>query len=93
MFKNPFSFNGSIELTEYRISMIAYVVYCVILDFATGNKIFVFDIGLIPAVWFLLAQGAKRCHATCQSGWYQLIPFYIFWLLFKENDSVENDYR
>ena len=33
---------------------------------------------MIPIMWFLLAQGAKRCHDTGRSGWWQLIP--MFWI-------------
>lgn len=47
---------------------------------------------LIPALWILYAQGAKRCHDMDNSGWYQLIPFYMLWMIFKKGDSGSNSY-
>lgn len=46
----------------------------------------------IPALWFLLAQGAKRSHDLGNSGWYQLIPFYVLWLLFQDSTYGDNEY-
>jgi uncharacterized membrane protein YhaH (DUF805 family) len=46
----------------------------------------------IPVVYFMLAQGAKRCHDRGNSGWYQMIPFYALWMLFAESDHGINEY-
>lgn len=42
--------------------------------------------------WFWFAQGARRCHDLGKSGWWQLIPFYIFWMLFQKGDYFKNQY-
>ena len=42
--------------------------------------------------WFPIVQNAKRCHDVGSSGFKQLIPFYILWLLIAEGDPYENDY-
>lgn len=42
--------------------------------------------------WFLVSQGTKRCQDLGRSLWWQLIPFYGFWLLFKEGDKNANKY-
>ena len=47
---------------------------------------------MIPVYWFIFAQGAKRCHDRGNSGWYQIIPFYVLWMLFAEGDTGENNY-
>lgn len=47
---------------------------------------------LIPALWFLFAQGSKRSHDRGNSGWYQIIPFYVFWLIFADGKIGENQY-
>jgi uncharacterized membrane protein YhaH (DUF805 family) len=94
MFKNPFSFKGRIRRTEYGISFIIYVIAYVIIHFAdesVGDNT-ILGLAFIPLTWFLLAQNAKRCHDRGNSGWYQLIPFYGFWLLFAESDHGGNEY-
>lgn len=47
---------------------------------------------LIPMLWFMFAQGAKRCHDRDNTGWYQLIPFYVLWMMFAEGDTSANNY-
>ena len=46
----------------------------------------------IPILWFLYAQGAKRCHDRNCSGWWQLVPFYPIWMLFAEGTRGPNEY-
>ena len=94
MFKNPFSFEGRIRRTEFGISFIIYVVVGTFINlFIESSKdAGFFRLAFIPMAWFLWAQGAKRCHDIGNSGWYQLIPFYIFWLLFQDGEMVTNQY-
>lgn len=98
MFKRPFSFNGRIRRTEYGISFIIYFIWYVIIEVASNSQdlsqgtAIVLLISFIPMLWFLWAQNAKRCHDRGNSGWYQLIPFYVFVLLFGEGEEGENEY-
>jgi len=96
MFKDPFSFDGRIRRTEYCISLIMYAFsYFVALTLITTGgkfKVMLALVILVPSVWFLWAQCAKRCHDLGKSGWFQLIPFYIIWLLFAVGDSGSNEY-
>lgn len=95
MFKNPFSFDGRIRRMEYGISMIIYVflyvIQMAIIGAGSGGSLIGFVL-IIPMVWFLWAQGAKRCHDIDRSGWWQLIPFYVFVLLFQDGEPGENEY-
>lgn len=98
MFKRPFSFNGRIRRIEYGISFIIYIIWYVVIeammktsDPSPAASVFVL-ISFIPMIWFLWAQNAKRCHDRGNSGWYQLIPFYVFVLLFGEGEEGENEY-
>jgi hypothetical protein len=84
MFKNPFSFEGRIRRLEYGLSIIIFGTAATF-----SSTIYIL---LIPAYWFILAQGAKRCHDRNHSGWYQLIPFYILWMLFAEGNLGKNRY-
>jgi uncharacterized membrane protein YhaH (DUF805 family) len=92
MFEAPFSFEGRIRRLEYGISIIMYTA-CYFISFLLASAISpFFFVLMIPVIWFLWAQGAKRCHDRNNSGWYQLIPFYGLWMLFAEGDSGENYY-
>ena len=98
MFKRPFSFNGRIRRTEYCLSIIIYWLwYAVIIAMmetsepSLGASLFVL-ISFIPMIWFLCAQNAKRCHDRGNSGWYQIIPFYVFVLMFGGSDEGSNEY-
>ena len=46
----------------------------------------------LPMLWFIWAQGAKRCHDVGKNGWYQIIPFYFLGMIFIEGDSFWNSY-
>lgn len=94
IFRNPFSFEGRIRRTEYGISLIIYFILVIILNvYIESEPDALFALLLyIPLLWFLWAQGAKRCHDRGNSGWFQIIPFYIFWLIFAEGDPLDNEY-
>lgn len=98
MFKAPFSFNGRIRRTEFGLSFIILMVlsfFCNLLIFSatSGNESFIILFLLyIPIYWVSFAQGAKRCHDLDRSGWYQIIPFYVLWLLFQDGEPGENEY-
>lgn len=102
MFKNAFSFNGRIKRTEYGITFIIYFLYyilqlCYEKSYERSVEInltinLAIIIGYIPILWLLWAQGAKRCHDLNKSGWWQLIPFYFFVLLFSKGDQWPNQY-
>jgi uncharacterized membrane protein YhaH (DUF805 family) len=91
MFDAPFSFNGRIRRKEYGITLIIYVIayfiIAVLTEFARISLV-----GFVPLFWFLYAQGAKRCHDRGHSGWYQLIPFYVFWMIFAEGNKQNNKF-
>ena len=90
MFNNPFSFEGRIRRFEYGISILIYFFIAVLIKtILKGDGAFIIQ---IPMLWFLWAQGAKRCHDVGNNGWYQLIPFYIFWLLFQSGEIEMNEY-
>ncbi|WP_347373267.1 DUF805 domain-containing protein [Aequorivita sp. Q41] len=95
MFKNSFSFNGRIRRTEFGISYILFLVFIYgfialmeVLNMG-GYQLFII---LGAAYWFQFSQGAKRCHDLGNNGFYQIIPFYIFVLLFSEGQNRNNKY-
>ena len=99
MFRNPFSFNGRIRRVEYGLSNIIYMVIAIIgllitdaVSMLSGAWGAISMIIYVPLIWFMLAQGAKRCHDRDNNGWYQFIPFYGFWMLFAPGDKRENRY-
>ncbi len=93
MFSSPFSFDGRIRRTEYGISFIIYVIVAPFVNaFMELGEAPIIGLAYIPMLWFLLAQGAKRCHDMGQSGWFQIIPGYVFWIIFAKGESGINKY-
>jgi len=95
MFSAAFSFDGRIRRKEYGISFIVFYFLYLALEASSikrGSSAGILGLAYIPLIWFIIAQGAKRCHDRNNSGWYQLIPFYGIWMLFAEGDNHTNDY-
>ena len=95
MFKNAFSFDGRIRRTEYGVAFIIYFICAIIVNLliaSLGDAGVIAFVLLIPVLWFFWAQGAKRCHDRGNSGWFQLIPFYFFVLIFGDSEPGENEY-
>lgn len=101
MFRRPFSFEGRIRRTEYCLSVLLY--YAAIYGAAFFIDLFAFvgdrDLSMIlfflffiATYWFLIAQGCKRCHDLGHSGWWQLIPFYMLWMMFAPGDKGTTGY-
>lgn len=98
MFKRVFSFKGRIRRTEFGLSYIIflawYLVFVAVTEMNDVNPVLALFIILtiVPAYWFLWAQGAKRCHDRGNSGWYQIIPFYFLVMIFGGSEDGINDY-
>ena len=92
MFKNIFSFSGRIRRLEYGLS---YIIFLVLFLFGIFSD---YDLNIISFLlsiilyWFILAQGAKRCHDIGNSGLYQFVPFYILLMLFEASNKGNNKY-
>lgn len=95
MFKDPFSFRGRIRRTEFGVSYVIVLVgiygtsYIVNLLNINGLPVL---IHLIAIYWLSFSQGAKRCHDMGKNGFYQLIPFYIFVMIFSKGENRRNKY-
>lgn len=85
-----FSFEGRIRRVEYGITILLFTVFDVFL--ALIKIPFLQSILFILLLWFLWAQGAKRCHDIGKSGWWQIVPFFGLWMLFKDGDIGFNEY-
>ncbi len=91
MFKAPFSFEGRIRRTEYGISVIIFIILIILIEFLADKAQFL-ELLFFPLLWFIIAQGAKRGHDKSKEGWYQMIPFYVFALVFIVGDKTQNRY-
>ncbi|MHA4740611.1 DUF805 domain-containing protein [Dyadobacter sp. MSC1_007] len=95
MFKKPFSFEGRIGRSEYCLSFFGqYVIVTVleIVSFSYELNSWTLAACALPLLWFMAAQGAKRCHDRGNTGWFQIIPGYVIWMAFAEGDPGENDF-
>lgn len=97
MFKHPFSFRGLIRRSEYGFTLLIFAFTAVIVSYVgtSGKNNAIAFVLFFPLIWFLYAQGAKRCHDLGHSGWFQAIPYYVFWMLAARSaiglkDSVGN---
>ncbi|MGY4385443.1 uncharacterized membrane protein YhaH (DUF805 family) [Pedobacter sp. UYP24] len=95
MFRNPFYSEGRICRLEYGLSCLIYACVYIAVHFtkislATSPVLFL--VLELPLFWFILAQGAKRCHDIGKSGSWQFIPFYSFWMLFADGVIGNNQY-
>lgn len=89
MFKKPFSFKGRITKTEYGLSMILFVlVFLMSAFFFFPKNDYLNLIPMTLDIWFLLAQGTKRCHDFGENIW-GLSSFKIF---YKKSDEGANKY-
>lgn len=103
-FKHPFAFEGRICRMEYLLSLIIYIgvewllnliFLALVYIFSASNHdviYLLFRLFEFGAAWFLLAQGCKRCHDLDHAGWWQLIPFYPLWLMFKDGVLGDNEF-
>ena len=98
MFLRPFSFKGRIRRLEFGLSYLIYWGWYVLSEILMTDPdpswaalLFVL-LPLLPLFWFLFAQGCKRCHDLGHSGWLQLIPFYVLWMIFLKGDVETNKY-
>jgi uncharacterized membrane protein YhaH (DUF805 family) len=93
MFKAPFDFEGRIRRTEYGVSFIAFIIAeLIVQSMSAKESLAILDLLHIPLAWFIVAQGVKRCHDINRQGWYQVIPFYVFVLIFNGGDASVNAY-
>lgn len=93
-FNNVFTHEGRIRRTEFTISLlIFFIVQILIFETALiGDYTHFLIILSLPLFYFLFIQGSKRCHDRGNSGWFQLVPFYIFWMLLADSQYGVNKY-
>lgn len=97
MFKHIFSFDGRIRRLEYGLTYLFYTLYSLPINIIPEEElsaifVLLWLMLLAPVLWVLFAQGAKRCHDLGNSGWWQLIPFYLFWMIFQDGEQGNNEY-
>ncbi len=100
LFRSPFSFRGRIRRAEYGLTILIIYGVGMLLTYLMNESsepgdgvIIAYLVYVIIGTWFQIAQSTKRCHDIGHSGWWQLIPFYGFWLLFDEGDgTMPNEY-
>jgi uncharacterized membrane protein YhaH (DUF805 family) len=102
MYKSVLSSSGRIRRTEYCLSILLFLFFVSISitaelklfdqGFENDTTRYMFLFLYLSFVYFLILQGAKRCHDLENSGWYQIIPFYIILMIFTEGKYGENKY-
>lgn len=104
-YHSVWSFNGRVGRLSYFAALFgglfAFFIPIIFLriigvdvDTAFNSPIIIFCYAIFYiADWYIsLTVGAKRCHDLGHSGWFQLIPFYGFVMLFSSGDGDDNEY-
>ena len=88
-----FSLEGRIGRGEYMLSLIAFLIVENIISYLISypNLIFL-ELFYVPIFWMLIAQGTKRCHDLGKNGWLQIIPLFVFLLVFKQGQPGVNEF-
>lgn len=90
---NVGSFEGRIRRIEYVITFIVVMISITVLNLYYADLEWY---GILMwhgfNIYLMTSQGAKRCHDLGNSGWFQLIPFYTFWMLFARGQIGRNRY-
>ncbi len=99
MFTNIWGSEGRISRTEYGLSLIIFYAIILFLSYFImtlkleyNTSVVVTTLSQGGAYFFILFQGAKRCHDRGNSGFFQIIPFYFFWMLFAPGEPGINKY-
>jgi len=84
-----FSFNGRIGISEYVVSLIICLLFVSLINFLMIHNLsrqdqLLKELLKTPYYYLIIAQGSKRCQDLGTNGWYQLIPLYIYFMLFKK---------
>lgn len=96
-----FSFKGRVGRLQYWLAyfggLLAFYIHLFLAEVLMGNPsnglFAIYAILWVFSYYYLvLAVGAKRCHDLGHSGWFQLIPFYVFVMLFSSGDDAVNEY-
>lgn len=104
-YHSVWSFNGRVGRLSYFAALFgglfAFFIPIIFLriigvdvDTAFNSPIIIFCYAIFYiAYWYIsLTVGAKRCHDLGHLGWFQLIPFYGFVMLFSSGDGDDNEY-
>lgn len=94
LLKNIFSFEGRIKRSHYWISLIIFIYLTAVINtIIDANELDdLFILTHVPLLWFIISKGARRCHDRGKSGFFQLIPFYPFFMLFGKSKDEINKY-
>lgn len=95
-----FSFKGRIGRLRYFLTaLISYILvlmaYYMIgdVDFEIEeNAQLIYFLLYTVYLWINIANNTKRCHDLGGNGWWQLVPLFVFWLLFDKGNEGDNEY-
>lgn len=92
MFKDILSFHGRIRRTEFGLTYLIYLFCLLIVTIISDNENDWVGVLILLPAYVVIVAGIKRCHDRGNSGWWILIPFYIFVMLFGDSDYGPNEY-
>ncbi|MGE6219179.1 DUF805 domain-containing protein [Nubsella zeaxanthinifaciens] len=92
MFKDILSFNGRIRRTEFGLIYLLYLLCLLTIGIISQSGNEMAGLLILFPFYLLIVAGIKRCHDRGNSGWWMIIPFYGFVMLFGDSDYGPNEY-
>ena len=93
-FRNAFNFKGRASRSEFWYASLAYFIVGITTLFILPNDTGIHVARILQLIFFIpnLSLAVRRIHDTNHSGWWYLVPFFSFYLMFVEGDPFDNKF-
>ena len=90
-----FSLQGRLNRKPFIMRSLVVGIPCSLIQTILSNDSVIFYPGLLICLVLVISSftlGARRCHDLNHSGWFQIIPLYVLFMLFSKGKPGPNKY-